>query len=164
RVFEEGETKVYRVGDPLPRAWVVYDTETASDEEAIGILNSEGFHPLHEAVVAPETAPDSLPQGAGPGSPAQVLESSPGRLVLGIEPGEDGLLVVSQPFYPGWSATVDGEPAPIHRVDYLLQGVQVQAGSRRVELSYRLSPVPAFISLIFLVACVALIVVERRRA
>ena len=164
RVYEEGEIKVYRVGDPLPRAWVVYDAQTASDQEAIAILNSEGFHPLHAAILAPDAAPASLPQGADPGSPAQVLESSPGRLVLGIEPSGDGLLVVSQPFYPGWRATVDGEPAPIHRVDYLFQGLQVQAASRRVELSYRLSPVPAIVSIAFLVACVALILVERRRA
>ena len=164
RVYEEGEIKVYRVGDPLPRAWVVYDVEAALDEEAIAILNSDDFHPLETAVVATESAPASLPQGTGPGSPAQVLESGPGRLVLGASPSEDGLLVISQPSYPGWRATVDGEPVPIHRVDYLLQGVPVQAGSRRVELSYRLSPLPAIVSLVVLVACVIGLIVERRRA
>ena len=164
RVYEEGETRVYRVGDPLPRAWVVYHAEAASDEDAIVILNAEDFHPLEMAVLAPDAVPASLPQGAGPGVPAQVLESRPGRLVLGAEPGGDGLLVVSQPFYPGWHATVDGEPAPIHRVDYMLQGVRVQAGSRRVELIYRLSPVPAIVSLAILVACIGAFFVERRRA
>ena len=72
--------------------------------------------------------------------------------------------MVSQPFYPGWRATVDGEPVPIYRVDYLLQGVPVQAGSRRVELSYRLSSLPAIVSLTMLVACVVGVFVERRRA
>ena len=164
RVYEEGETKVYRVGDPLPRAWVVYDVETASDGEAVAILNSEGFHPLQTAVLAPDSAPASLPQGTGPGIPAQVLERAPGRLVLGIEPTGDGLLVVSQPFYPGWRATVDGEPAQIYRVDTLLQGVQVQAGSHKVELTFRLSAVPAVVSLAFLVACAGGLLVKRRRA
>ena len=84
--------------------------------------------------------------------------------MLGIEPSGDGLLVVSQSFYPGWRATVDGEPVPIRRVDYLLQGIQVQAGSHRVELSYWLSPVPGIVSLAFLVACIAGILVKRRRA
>ena len=164
RVYEEGEIKAYRVGDPLPRAWVVYDAETASDKEAIATLNSEGFQPLKTAVLAFDSAPASLPQGNGPGSPAQVIESGPGRLVLGVTPVGDGLLVVSQSFYPGWHATVDGEPVPIHRVDYLLQGVQVRAGSHRVELTYRLSPVPAIVSLAMLVACVIGLFVERRRA
>jgi hypothetical protein len=110
------------------------------------------------------SAPVTLAQGTGPGTPAQVLESGPGRLVLGIEPTGDGLLVVSQPFYPGWFATVDGEPVPVHRVDYLLQSVQVQAGSRQVELFYRLSPVPGICSLAFLVACIGGVFVKKRHA
>jgi len=142
----------------------VYDAETASDQEAIALLDSEDFYPLETAVLPFDSAPVSPLQGLGPGGPAQVLESSPGRLVLGVKPSGDGLLVASLPFYPGWRATVDGEPVPIHRVDYLLQGVQVRAESRRVELTYRLSPVPAIISLAMLVACVIGIFVERRRA
>jgi hypothetical protein len=164
RVHEEGDIKAYRVGDPLPRAWVVYDAEAATDEEAIVLLNSDDFHPLETAVLAHDSAPAVLPQGTGPGSPAQVIESSPGRLVIDVAPRRDGLLVVSQPFYPGWHATVDGEPVPIYRVDYLLQGVQVQAGSRRVELSHRLSPVPAIVSLAMLVACIVGVFVGRRHA
>ena len=164
RVYEEGETKVYRVGDPLPRAWVVHDVETASDGEAVALLNSEGFHPLQTAVLAPDSAPASLPGETGPGIPAQVLESAPGRLVLSIEPTGEGLLVVSQPFYPGWRATVDGELAQIHRVDMLLQGVQVQAGSHIVELTFRLSAVPAVVSLVFLVASAGGLLGNKRRA
>ena len=38
--------------------------------------------------------------------------------------------------YPGWKATVDGEDAPLHRVDYLFRGVQVDAGRHRVEFRY----------------------------
>jgi hypothetical protein len=164
RVYEEGEVKIYRVGDPLPRAWAVYDAETASDQEAIVLLNSEGFHPLEAAVLADDSAPAILPRGTGLGGPVQVIESGPGRLVLGVAPSGDGLLVVSQPFYPGWRATVDGEPVPIYRANYLLQGVQVQAGSRRVELNYRPSSLPAIVSLTMLVACVVGLFVERRRA
>jgi hypothetical protein len=163
RVYEEEDIKVYRVGDPLPRAWVVYDTVTASDEEAFILLNSDDFHPRATAVLPHDSAPAVLPPGTGPGGSAQVIESSPGRLVLGVTSSGDGLLVVSQPFYPGWRAMVDGEPVPIYRVDYLLQGVQVGGGSHRVELSYRLSPVPAIISLAMLIACVVGLFVERRR-
>ena len=73
--------------------------------------------------------------------------------MLDVSPEADGLLVVSQPFYPGWRARVDGEPVPIYRVDYLLQGVPVGAGARRVELTYHLSPLPAIVSLLALVGC-----------
>ena len=38
--------------------------------------------------------------------------------------------------YPGWKATVDGRDAPIERVNYLMRGVQVPAGTHRVEFTY----------------------------
>jgi len=164
RVYEEAEIKVYRVGDPLPRAWVVYDVQTATDEETLPVLNADEFHPLNAAVVADDSTFAGLPPGADPGSPARVIESRPGRLVLDVTAINDGLLVVSQPFYPGWRVTVDGETAPIYRADYLLQGVEVQTGSHQVELTYRLSLAPAIVSLVVLLACIAGILAYRRRA
>jgi hypothetical protein len=164
RVYEEEEVKVYRVGDPLPRAWVVYDVQAATDGEALTLLNADEFHPLDAAVVVDDSALAGLPRGGGPGSPARVIESRPGRLVLDLTAGNDGLLVVSQPFYPGWRATVDGEAVQIFRVDYLLQGVEVPAGSHQVELAYRLSLAPAIVSLVVLLACLVGICAYRRRA
>ena len=48
----------------------------------------------------------------------------------------DGYLVFDDLSYPGWVATVDGRPAPIHRVDYLLQGVRLHPGRHQVRLVY----------------------------
>ena len=45
-------------------------------------------------------------------------------------------LVVSENYYPGWSATVDGRPAPVGRVNYTLTGVQLPEGGRRIELEF----------------------------
>jgi uncharacterized membrane protein YfhO len=74
------------------------------------------------------------------------------------------LLVISQPFYPGWRAAVDGEPVPIYRADYLLQAIQIGAGNHRIELTYRLSILPAIVSLSALLVCVAGVFVDSRLA
>jgi len=163
-VYEEGEVKVYRVGDPLPRAWVVYDVQIASDEDALALLNSEDFYPLQRAVLNVAPLSTNFPQEGGPADPAQVIESRPGRLLLDVTPSSDGLLMISQPFYPGWRATVDGELVPIYRADYLLQAIQLRAGSHRVELTYRLPLLPAIVSLIALAACVVCIFVRKKPA
>ena len=41
----------------------------------------------------------------------------------------DGLAVILDPFYPGWTATVDGKPTPILRADFAFQAVPVTAGT-----------------------------------
>ena len=45
-------------------------------------------------------------------------------------------LVLSDTYYPGWNVTVNGQPAGIDEVDYLLRGVHVPAGDDRMVFSY----------------------------
>jgi hypothetical protein len=52
----------------------------------------------------------------------------------------------------------------ILRVDYFLQGIPVKAGGHRIELRYRLSAMPAIVSLFLLVACLCALALTRRRA
>lgn len=160
RVYEEEGVYVYRVGDPLPRAWVVHDVVVASDEQAIDILNAPDFQPQKTAVLPPEGR--GLALSAGTGVAARVVEARPGYLLLHVAPRTDGLLVISQPFYPGWRATVDGQPEKILRVNYLLQGLPISAGEHRVELNYRPSPWPALTSLAALLGAIIGLVVKRR--
>ena len=46
------------------------------------------------------------------------------------------MLIVSENFYPGWIARVDGRNAPAERADYSLIGVALSAGARSVELEF----------------------------
>jgi uncharacterized membrane protein YfhO len=49
---------------------------------------------------------------------------------------DPGLLVVSDSYYPGWRAWVDGNSVAIHRVNYGFRGVVVPAGRHTVEMEY----------------------------
>jgi uncharacterized membrane protein YfhO len=76
-------------------------------------------------------------------------------------------LVLSDVYYPGWHATVDGRPVRIDRVDYLLRGVPVPAGNHRVEFSYDPASfrIGWFVSLVVILILAAMTVfgVRRRR-
>jgi len=160
RVYEDGKIKVYRVSDSLPRAWVVYSAVTLEADLALAVLNAYDFNPMAIALLEP--GGEGLVLSGGPGSNVQIVEAAPGKLVLEVSPSGDGMLVVSQPFYPGWRARVDGKQAPIYRANYLLQAIPVNTDTHRVELIYRLDPLSAIVSLTALVACIIGLVVKRR--
>ena len=60
----------------------------------------------------------------------------PNRLTYDVNSGKGGILVFSEIYYPGWTATVDGEPAELGRVDYLLRAMPVKPGKHEVVLSF----------------------------
>ena len=60
----------------------------------------------------------------------------PDRLALSVEAASPLLLVLSEVWDPGWSATVDGVPAAVLQTNHIFRGIPVLAGSHRVELRY----------------------------
>jgi len=75
------------------------------------------------------------------------------------------MLVLSDTWYPGWHATVDGRDAKIERIDQMLRGVRLGPGAHTVEMSYRPTSfrIGWIVSLVTALALVAAIVVARRR-
>jgi hypothetical protein len=137
---------VLRNSRACPRAWLVGAAEPVDGEEALRRVRGEpsldgvarDFDPLRTALV--EDAPAEMPQLPGgeiaPEATAHVASYEPSRIVVETDAPQASLLVVSEIFYPGWVATVDGAPARIHLTDYLLRGVAVPAGRHRVEMRY----------------------------
>ena len=157
----------------LPRAWLVREVEAVDGEEALRRIRGEGageFDPRRTALV--EAAPAELPRLSGGAPPqdgaARVAEYEPTRLVVETDAAEPTLLVLSELFYPGWEATVDGESARIRLTDYLLRGVFVPAGRHRVEMRYRATAARdgAFVSAftLLLIAGLAFYDFRRRKA
>jgi uncharacterized membrane protein YfhO len=140
----------------------VYRVLAASDTQAIDLLNSASYDPRMQAIVPSDEQLPTLSGESRAASPAQIVEARPGRLVLDVTAEADGLLVASQPYYPGWQARVDGSRVPIVTADYLLQGVPVTAGSHRVELTYHNPIWPGVLSVVALLVCAAGLIVLRR--
>ena len=69
-------------------------------------------------------------------SVATLTTYEPNRLTYEVNSGKGGVLVFSEVYYPGWTATIDGEPAELGRVDYLLRALQIKPGKHQVELAF----------------------------
>ena len=67
-----------------------------------------------------------------------VSHYEPGNVQIDLSaPAPDGAsLVVSENYYPGWKATVDGKAAQIGRADFAFIGVELPAGARSVHLDF----------------------------
>jgi hypothetical protein len=130
---------VYRNADALPRVFVVSRQHTVDTErEALVAATAPGFDGRRVAVT--ERSLPGLPQDDGGDSAAagsaRLVSYEPERVVARASASRAGLLVLTDLHYPGWEATVDGRDVPIERVNYLLRGVPLSAGSHEVEFRY----------------------------
>jgi len=135
KVFEDEKANVYERTTPGPRAWVVHRAEVLPNADArLARLAAPDFDVYASAIL--ETGlPVNLP-GSMAGSTAHVVERGPDRLAVDVHAAADGLLVLSENWYPGWQATVDGAPAPVLRADHTLRAVPIPAGDHRVVLVF----------------------------
>ena len=112
------------------------------------------------------------PQPAQPGATPDRLtfdDFRPERVAVRTESDRAGFVVLTQSFYPGWEATVDGAPAHLMAADALFQAVHVPAGQHAVEFTFkpRSVQVGAAISVAALGVCLAgltLVWTGRRRS
>jgi hypothetical protein len=101
-------------------------------------FRQEVYRFLPFEMVTVEPTPYPLPPSAATHAPhpATVTARGPNRTELKVSAEAPGLLMVMDPWFPGWSAEVDGKAAPVLRADYAFMAVPVPEGSHRVVLRY----------------------------
>ena len=109
----------------------------------------------HEAV-ADKKFEAILGQTAANDSTASVVltKYEPNSLTYTINSAKGGVVVFSEIYYPGWTASIDGQPAELGRVNYILRALNVKAGKHEVVLEFH----PSSISTTETIAYVALVV------
>jgi hypothetical protein len=133
-IYEDDRLRVDALPEPWPRAWLVYHREVIPDAAAmlealarfdfrnVALLEKEPGCPLEEPTLKE-------------GTPV-FMRCEPGLVVLQTVTGSDALLVLSDLYYPGWRATVDGKRAEILRANYLMRAVAVTRGRHTVAFVY----------------------------
>jgi hypothetical protein len=130
---------VYRNANALPRVFLVARQRTVrSEREALAAATAPGFDGRRVAITErplPGLAQASAGGASSPGS-ARLVSYGAEHVVARASAPVRSLLVLTDVYYPGWKAKVDGRPARLERVDYLLRGVPLGPGTHRVELRY----------------------------
>jgi hypothetical protein len=104
---------------------------------------------------------------AAPPAPAQVTTTELGQTTvkLRVRTERDGLLVLADPWYPGWQVKVDGESSKLYRVDHAFRGVKVPGGEHEVVFTYvdRSMQLGAALAVLAVAGLVAFWLITRRR-
>ncbi len=158
----EGEIQLSQLRNSQPRAWLVGNAVSeANDERALELAARLDL--AHNAIVADATVGTLDPRAAD--GEVSIVSRSAEKMTLDVNTPADGLLIVSENFYPGWRAIVDGTPTEILRADISLRAIPVRAGQHHIEmwydpLSFKLG---AMISAITLLGCVGALLFFRNR-
>ena len=151
RLAHSGDVKIYENLNVLPRAFVVPRARVADDDStALEAMQDPAFDPSSEVVLHLDGDPNDsqidqqrLLPGAGlaarelSGAEATIAQYRPERVVIDVGLDEPGYLVLTDAWYPGWQASVDGEPVAVHRADLIFRAIALEPGKHRVTFVFR---------------------------
>lgn len=133
RSSSEG-VSLYENKAAMPRAFFSKSaTAVNTAAESLALMRDPNFDARKQTVVEGPSAPQR--EFAGGGS-AAIVEDKRNRVVIDIDNEREGLLVLSDNFYPGWRAAIDGAPTPILRANHTMRAVNVPAGRHVVSFAF----------------------------
>ncbi|NLO04393.1 MAG: YfhO family protein [candidate division WS1 bacterium] len=131
----EGIVNVYTYAEPHPRAWLATRAYEVPDQDAqFSAIKLRDFDPYRDVLLDRAL---ELPAGDFVPDEVEVVEDLGERLTLHATCPEPAVLVLADAWYPGWSVTVDGEPAELMRANFAFRAVALAAGQHEVVFSYR---------------------------
>ena len=126
----------------------------------------------HEAV-ADKQFETALKASNAQGNVSQVelVSYAPNKLKYNVSSEKGGVVVFSEIYYPGWTATIDGQKADLGRVNYILRALNVEKGKHTIELTFDPQSVHttetiatvAFAVLLILIALIAFLEYKKRK-
>ncbi|MBR4297708.1 MAG: YfhO family protein [Bacteroidaceae bacterium] len=110
-----------------------------ADAEIAGL---HGMDTKHEAV-ADESFRNTLETSSLGQGTVELTHYAPNELHYKVQSEKGGIVVFSEIYYPGWTATIDGKEAEIGRANYVLRALRVPAGQHEIRMEFRPASVDA---------------------
>lgn len=135
---QQGQTVPIENPYTFGNAWFIdkiqYVNNTNEEIDAIGQVD------LQQTAIVDSKFKEAL-KGVNEGykdslSTIRLTSYEPNQLVYETSSPQDGIVVFSEIYYPGWTATIDGKPADIARADYILRAMNVPAGKHTIEMRF----------------------------
>lgn len=134
------EIKIYQNKHVIPRIfWVPHYQRYSSKKEAYRALGSYQREDFMKSVIL-EAIPSKAFQDIKTTEKSEykinVISYTSDTVKLDVNSSENGFVVISDNYHPGWKAKIENEPVPVFRANYVMRAVPVPAGSHRVEMRF----------------------------
>ena len=133
-VYQDAQIRIDELPDFWPRAWLVHHAAKRDSREVLALLPQ--FNYAKMALV--EEDPHCALEEPAAAEPVPVIERyEPERIDIQVRAAAPALLVLSDLFYPGWEAAVDGRRAEILQANYVMRAVAIPEGAHEVRFQYK---------------------------
>ena len=140
-IYTSGQMVIQPVSEALPRAYFVPQARFVINSAAAQeLLLSNDFDPRREVVLLgdDDDISPSIVTGSTLFSAVEVLEQGAQTVLLNVTAKQPGWVVLTDTYYPGWQATINGQPAPIWQANIAFRAVQInQAGKHQIVFRYQ---------------------------
>lgn len=135
--WENENWRLWQYKQSLPRAFLSNNVVIATSSATYKKLFDPKF-PLSETIIMDKQPTMSLPAGASaPSTASAVIQSyKPNTVVIKTTHAENAILFLSDSYYPGWNAYIDGKMTEIYRADYAFRAVEVPKGNHTIVFTY----------------------------
>lgn len=127
---------VYRNSKFLSRAYLVPGAVILPRDKIISFLVSPDFDPSRQVILEKAVTLDEVTD-TRVGTKVEILADDTDRLQIQVQTPESAFLVLSDSYYPDWTAQVDNVETEILRADYAFRALPISAGTHRVEFVYQ---------------------------
>ena len=139
----DNHVRLYLNNRALPNAYIVHSAQLAAGkEECMRLICSAAFRPGRQVVLEHEDI-DCIPgllfsrRDIAPHTESAIVHRLSNNMVrVDADLALPGLLVLTDTYYPGWRATIDGKPVPLVHANYLFKAVPVAEGKHQVTFVY----------------------------
>jgi len=126
------QVNIYLNQDALARVLFVGQSEVVPGHDAAWeAVRADDFDPANRVILEGGQSLDNRPE-----SSLAILQYDIETVTVSVDTDQPGYLVLADAHYPGWQATVNGQPAPIERANYAYRAVYVPAGRHTVQFVF----------------------------
>ncbi|MDI6752263.1 MAG: YfhO family protein, partial [bacterium] len=143
-VYAEDELFIYENPGCLARTFFVENFKVIKDRKGVlRYIFSESFNPAKEVVLEEsgvkseklKVKSEKL-KTKNERRKTKIIKYEPNRVVIDVSAPADGFLFLSDTYYPGWRASIDGKKAKIYRANYCFRAVKIPKGDHLIEMRF----------------------------